>query len=66
MLTFREEFGEFFALRDGVVVASGDEARALYKAARLFEQQKARAKPGTLLTKTVKNDILTRRVESWL
>lgn len=65
MLTFREEFGEFYALRDGVVVASGDEARLMNKGQVLFEKQLANAKPGRFLARTNKNNLLKRRVKRW-
>lgn len=63
MLTFTEEFGEFYALRDGVVVATGEEALAMYKGQVLFEQQIANAKPGRFLARANRSNLLKRRMK---
>ncbi len=67
ILHFEDEQGTLKAYNENnELVATGDEAKQLYDGHQVFLKQLAHEKTGgSILTRTIKDNILQRRVKPW-
>lgn len=66
MLTFREEFGEFYVLDDlGEVIATGDEGMHIYWGYLIGEQKLLNPKPSSLLHRPIESTLLNKEIKRW-